>query len=290
MVKDYYRLLGLPRGAPLAEIKSAYRRLAAQYHPDKVAGLGPEVQEVAQAKMLELNEAMALLSDPARRGEYDEVLDLIPERPVPPSAAPAAATGETGAEAAAPLESAEGEAAPASESDTLAEAPKHVAAPAPAPSVSRELFLEQQGRELKTGVQGLAMHWRDTPVRGWQWVMESGDWRRTVVVAHRYIESLSLLSVRGFLSTFEKMVGERKLTTKGTTIFGVITYENLMDAPTVREQVQNVVSGTRGVFKTLTPIIVLHDARARRTLLFGTPTDYPEVKRVVRFLLTPRGA
>jgi len=80
-----------------------------------------------------------------------------------------------------------------------------------------------------------------------------------VVVAHRHIESLSLLSVRGFLSSFEALVGERKLTTKGTTVVGIVTYENLMDATTVREQVQSVVSGRRGLFKTVTPLIVLSD-------------------------------
>lgn len=280
-MKDYYRLFGLPRGAPPDEVKSAYRRLAAQYHPDKVAGLGPEVREVAEAKMLELNEAMAILSDPARRAEYDEVLDLTPERqlPTPATVAPAAgpSTPDAGLNEAA-------------ESEPARATPTPVAGRAPAPSVGRDLFLEQQGRELKTGLQGLAMHWKESAVRGWQWVLESGDWRRTVVVAHRHMESLSLLSVRGFLSAFESMVGERKLTTKGTTIFAVVTYENLMDATTVRGQIQSVVSGTRGLFKTVTPIIVLHDARSRRTVLFGSPTDYPETKRVVRFLLNPHGA
>ena len=283
MVKDYYRLLGLPRGASLSEIKSAYRRMAAQYHPDKVSGLGPEVQEVAQAKMLELNEAMAVFADPVQRAKHDEVLDLIPERPL------ARVAGAAPPPAAASAEPPVAEAAPSEPASTAAASPPKPS-PAPTPSVSRDLFLEQQGRELKTGLQGLAMHWRESAVRGWQWVLESGDWRRTVVVAHRHIESLSLLSVRGFLSSFEALVGERKLTTKGTTVVGIVTYENLMDATTVREQVQSVVSGRRGLFKTVTPLIVLYDARARRTVLFGSPTDYPEIKRVVRFLLTPRGA
>lgn len=287
MVKDLYRLLGLPRGAPLDEIKSAYRRMAAMYHPDKVAGLGPEVQQVAEAKMLELNEAMALLADPVQRAKYDEVLDLIPERPLPQAPPSAPKTAEAGAPETAPAEP------PAVESESAAEeapaAPPKLAPVAP-PSVSRELFLEQQGRELKTGLQGLAMHWRESAVRGWQWVLESGDWRRSVLVAHRHLESLSLLSVRGFLTSFETMVGERKLTTKGTTVIGIVTYENLMDAATVRDQIQGAVGGTRGLFKTVTPLIVLHDARTRRTVLFGTPTDYPETKRVVRFLMTSRGA
>ncbi|HEX9718481.1 MAG TPA: J domain-containing protein, partial [Ramlibacter sp.] len=159
MIKDFYRLLGLPRGAPLDEIKSAYRRMAAQYHPDKVAGLGPEVQDVAQAKMLELNEAMALLADPAKRAEYDEVLDLIPERPMAPPAPSSSEPLPTGTE---PGEPKGGEAAPDADSESSYAMPKRASAAAPVSSVSRDLFLEQQGRELKVGLQGLTMQWRES--------------------------------------------------------------------------------------------------------------------------------
>lgn len=47
---DPYHVLGLERGADAAEIRAAYRRLAAQYHPDKVAHLGAEFQRLAEQK------------------------------------------------------------------------------------------------------------------------------------------------------------------------------------------------------------------------------------------------
>ncbi|MEX1071095.1 MAG: molecular chaperone DnaJ [Anaerolineales bacterium] len=63
--KDFYDILGLPRTATTEEIKSAFRRLARQYHPD--------VNKAADAeeKFKELNEAYAVLSDDQKRGAYD---------------------------------------------------------------------------------------------------------------------------------------------------------------------------------------------------------------------------
>jgi len=54
---QYYEILGLAPGASAEEIKSAYRKLSMQCHPDKVAHLGEEFRQVAEEKMKELNEA-----------------------------------------------------------------------------------------------------------------------------------------------------------------------------------------------------------------------------------------
>ena len=53
----YYDVLGLKPGVGFEEIKSAYRRLSMQYHPDKVSHLGEEFKKVAEEKMKELNVA-----------------------------------------------------------------------------------------------------------------------------------------------------------------------------------------------------------------------------------------
>lgn len=64
--KDYYKILGVDETADAKTIKAAYRRLARKHHPD-AAGKGNEEQFKA------INEAYHVLSDPAKRAEYDRL-------------------------------------------------------------------------------------------------------------------------------------------------------------------------------------------------------------------------
>ncbi len=65
-VKDYYQILGINKTATPAEIRKAYRKLAAQYHPDRNPG-----NPAADEKFKEINEANEVLSDPEKRKKYD---------------------------------------------------------------------------------------------------------------------------------------------------------------------------------------------------------------------------
>lgn len=65
--KDYYKMLGVPRGADEKEIKAAYRKLARKYHPD----VNPNNPE-AEAKFKEVSEAYEVLSNPEKRAKYDQ--------------------------------------------------------------------------------------------------------------------------------------------------------------------------------------------------------------------------
>jgi DnaJ-domain-containing protein 1 len=53
----WHEILGVSPTASTDEIKIAFRERARQYHPDRVEGLGPELREIADAKMKQLNEA-----------------------------------------------------------------------------------------------------------------------------------------------------------------------------------------------------------------------------------------
>ncbi|MCH7812160.1 MAG: J domain-containing protein, partial [Chloroflexi bacterium] len=68
--KDYYAILGVPRGAAQKEIRQAYRRLARQYHPDVNPG-----DKAAEARFKEINAANEVVSDPEKRRKYDKYGD-----------------------------------------------------------------------------------------------------------------------------------------------------------------------------------------------------------------------
>jgi len=64
-MRDYYQIIGVRPDATDTEIKQSFRKLAVLYHPDKNASIE------AEEKFKEVNEAYEVLSDPARRAQYD---------------------------------------------------------------------------------------------------------------------------------------------------------------------------------------------------------------------------
>ena len=70
--RDYYEVLGVTRSASEQEIKSAYRKLALQYHPDRNPN-NPDAEE----RFKECTEAYTVLADAEKRASYDRFLEYI---------------------------------------------------------------------------------------------------------------------------------------------------------------------------------------------------------------------
>lgn len=278
MIKDYYYLLGLPRGAPLSEVKTAYRKLAVQYHPDKVAGLAPEAQQEATARMAELNDAIATLTDPVRRAEYEELLELIPERkPKPLRAARRACAANT-----PPVAQVKDDAS--SSPGMVPGRPESRLVP-PARAPESGLLLQEHIRKVGATLRKLPLKWNERPLRGWQWALEAGDLRRSVLVVHRHVENLSLLSVRSLQAALEGLLKERQWSLRPATVIALVSCERLMDTQAVQGKLRGLVSGKRGWLNNVRSLIVLYDGGAKRAALLGTPGDDAEIQRVVRLLL-----
>src|SRR5437879_758089 len=69
--KDYYQALGVPKNAPTAEIRKAYRKLAQQFHPDRNRG-----NKEAEERFKEISAAYEVLGDSEKRKQYDQVRDM----------------------------------------------------------------------------------------------------------------------------------------------------------------------------------------------------------------------
>src|SRR3954470_24319398 len=86
--RDYYEVLGVPKGAPEADVKKAYRRLARKLHPDVNPG-----DKAAQKRFQEVQEAYEVLRDEEKRRAYDRFGHAGPG----PGFDPRAAGGPAGA-------------------------------------------------------------------------------------------------------------------------------------------------------------------------------------------------
>jgi hypothetical protein len=93
MTNTLYDVLEVIPTASAETIHAAYRSLILRYHPDRVSGLGPELQAVANARTKEINFAYDILSDETSRERYDEELrgsdeEFVPLLPSGPASSP----------------------------------------------------------------------------------------------------------------------------------------------------------------------------------------------------------
>ncbi|PRW60794.1 subfamily B member 4 [Chlorella sorokiniana] len=79
--RNYYEVLGIPRGASAADVRKAYKRLALLYHPDKHKGEGGEQQAAIADKFKQVVEAFDVLINEEQRAVYDKCRDYQETHP-----------------------------------------------------------------------------------------------------------------------------------------------------------------------------------------------------------------
>src|SRR5207248_4243405 len=96
-MKSWYEILEVPRSASTAEIRSAYLKMAREYHPDRVPEHLTKLRADAEDKFKQVQEAWTVLGNPARRRLYDLAgrRQDVPSAPAPsqPADAPVAWEG-----------------------------------------------------------------------------------------------------------------------------------------------------------------------------------------------------
>ena len=70
--RDYYEVLGVAKTASADEIKSAFKKLALKWHPDRWVSCTDAEKKTAEENFKEASEAYEVLSDPDKRAKYDQ--------------------------------------------------------------------------------------------------------------------------------------------------------------------------------------------------------------------------
>lgn len=293
MTKDYYKLLEIERAATPEEIKQGYRILAQQYHPDKTAHLGIELREAANRKMMELNEAFDTLSEPHRRQEYDlelmkaEQQELGTPPPPPPSAAPG---GGAKSDFWREIERIEAERAAADRAaaEAAAQAPPEEEKPKAKPvtatgaSATRNVVEDFIDKFSKAVAHSTGAKWTQDAEPGWNWLLGTGDWRRSYSIGYCHVDNLGTIGLSRVLSRAQTLIEKKKSVLKQTHFLFLVSYDRIMDRQQVMDTCRSWAADSR---KDGQRLLVLLDAAKLTSLLYGVPEE-PRMHTVVKLLGT----
>src|SRR5215469_14402257 len=100
MTETYYTVLGVPRDASTAMVKTRYRELIREVHPDALPNASNYWKQQAEERTKDLNEAYKVLSDPEKRRLYDQQLDAYFRTQTTQASNPGSQTQQAGQTAA----------------------------------------------------------------------------------------------------------------------------------------------------------------------------------------------
>ena len=254
--KNYYAVLGVPANAAESEIKKAYRALAHRYHPDRLQP-GEDTSEAAE-RMIEINEAFAILSDRKRRAAHDR------ERTASPK--PAAAASASVVEWEVLLSTA-----------TVArESPRN-------PTLDKTVaagFLQELKKMI--GQEGDSIHLREEEEKPWLWSFRGKTLGSNYWIGLQVCSSLNPNLARGLAAQAQTIVSKNRSGWKNNFFLFIAAFQSLSEGETVlkifRTFCNREENSTR---KNLVNIVAL-DLNQRRSVLCGTRTREENLERILR--------
>jgi curved DNA-binding protein CbpA len=242
--KDYYGVLGVPPDSDSTEIKKAYRALVQQFHPDRVQGKD-EVTNASE-RMIEINEAFAVLADTKRRAQFDRELasDKAPSKPAEPE-----------------VENWEMPLAPGREK--VRPTRRNVAVEQ---SVAQE-FLDKAKAQLLQ--DGAAIKFKEEGEQPWRWSLLGKTWGANYWVGVRSVSLLNPNTAREMLTQAQSLIEKRKSAWKNNFFVFLFGFDSLHESETVLKMIRTFTNREENsAAKNLVNIVVV-DLNQRRMVLCG---------------------
>jgi curved DNA-binding protein CbpA len=253
--KDYYAILGVAPDASISEIKKAYRALAHQFHPDR---MGTDVDtQAGMDRMVEINEAFAVVSDVKKRASYDQ-LRAGPAKAEDSSERPSV-------DWVMPVE------------PTAAAVVTPASNLAVADSVSEDFL---QKLKALVAQAGASANLKEEPAKPWLWSFQGKTWGGSYSVSMLLCPTMNPNVARENVSQIQAMIKKRRSGWKSNVFLFIIGFQTLSEGETVLKILrsfcnQDANSTTRNLVN-----IVIMDMKSRRSVLCGKRTHETNIDPV----------
>ena len=248
-MKDYYTILGVEPDASPKLVKLAYRRLAREIHPDRLGHLSAAEQAESSARMAEINEAYAVLSNAKQKREYDQQWRAH--------------------QAGEPVEVRPPSAPVTTEAPTVKPGPIRTQATVEMTSTALLEFSNQIRKELLANRKIFA--WQEKPVEGFNWGLQARFWYSQYWIALRSFPTADPPRAQKFTNYAQLALEQhRRLWGKSFFLF-LMPFQRINDPEQVSALCRRFSAGLHSASLVGThALIVLLDISHGRSLLCGS--------------------
>jgi curved DNA-binding protein CbpA len=248
---DYYAILGLDHEASPESIKLAYRRLARENHPDHNTNSTEAEKSALSVRMTELNGAYAVLSDAARRREYDAQLRVLTSL----AASTTLRASKTAAKASAkPAASHRGQTSHDAELTMLRE------------------FSKQLRSHLQSNRKDFS--WEEVVFEGFDWGLQSVSWSSHYCVATRAFPLLDPAAAKKFSNYSEVVITRFNRNIRKSHFLFLLPFQQMIQSESVSIELNRLISSENREPKLDVPIgVVLFDSKRGRTMRVGGKSE-----------------